>query len=320
MMEITGTLPSIIANEYEAKNGNMDNIIVKGNDIDVQFYSKGSITSLVALWLGNGSFEITEIEDDANIFPEYSLGDVISVDAIKKILFQSINSSLIVSYSLKGKVKEGVENFKKNFKKKFNTEVDRKAKNIQDKIDWFSDNLSSDQAQQFIRKQPGFEKAKVGAVELIDTDAGKTYKVLVGNPSDKTYSLWQIRRNGNSLRTVTAELGLEKDSVLTKYYKLKTVDDDEQVDENDDNVIRGKGEIVDEPEETQEPISQPDLRNVNDRYKDDIYVDDYTIVDASLKRKKKKSKYNGCNVTGCEDGNLSAGNGAAPVMCNLIEW
>lgn len=318
-------MPSILANEYEANNGDMDKVVVKGNDIDLQFYKSGNITTMVALWLGNGTFEITELDDNANIFPEYIEGDVVSIDALKKVLFQSINSSVILSYSLKGRLRDKLNDSKNKFKQDLQKRTDEKVKGMQNKVDWFTDNLSVEQAQEFIRKQPGFKKAKVGAVELTDNDGGKTYKAIVGNPEDKTYSLWQIRRNGNELRTLTAEIGLEKDKVLEKYFKLKTVDDTYQIEDEDTHEVEtGIAEEIPEPETMDsEPnvINLGDETSVDDKYNDDIYLpeEDYDIVDNSLKR-KKKSKYNGCNVTGCDDGNLSAGNGTAPVVCNLIEW
>lgn len=301
MIEVTGILPSIVSNDYESRGGNMDNVVVKGNDINIQINKNTSITSLDALWLGNGTYEIQELDDAANLLPEYSIGDIISLDVVKKLLMNSIiKSNAITSVNLIGKVKDKANDMGKNISKK--TGAVKKA--FTKAKDWFTDNLDKETAQKVIREK-GYPRAKVGMINKIDDKDGANWAVLFGNPADRKYYIWTLHRNGNDFRLMTEDDGYtmerftNSNKCLEKWNQM--FPEPETVEEPEEN--------VQEPEEkTQEPKQQDNVIYAEDDLAprdDDIVLDEsqYTVVDNSLK-KKKKSKYNGCNVTGYEDGML----------------
>ena len=98
-MTITGTIPSAIANFLKTEDESLNGIEIKGNDIDVILTDNGTYTELYGVGMGNGSYEIIEIDDNLNLLPEYEKGDVVSNDVLKKMFTTVINSSLILSFS-----------------------------------------------------------------------------------------------------------------------------------------------------------------------------------------------------------------------------
>jgi len=187
-MEITGKLPKILADEIEF---NSDNVVVNGTDIDITITENGRDTELSAITLGNGKWEIDEIDDNANIFPEYDVGDVISLDVLKKIFVTSsgpiANSYHIFSFNLLGKIKYGLTDFEKNIK--------QKTKGV---TDFFTDDLDKETAQKFIREY--YDGANVGQIEKINDVDGATFKVLFGVPSEEKFYVGCLHRNGNDIR------------------------------------------------------------------------------------------------------------------------
>ena len=333
-MEITGIIPSIIADRLSFTG---DNIIVKGSDIDIHISDNGTVTDLYAVKVGN-DYEIVELDDAANVMPDYDEGDVISADVITKIFMSAITSSLILSFNPLGKIKYGIRDKTDNARTKFNKAKER----INKGINWLMDSMDIPTAQEYIRKQKGFEKAKVGRVELMPGEDGGYFKVMVGNPADKTYSVWQLYRNGNDIRTLTTDIGLDADSAIQKFDSLEGAHFDGSYDEAYEN-----NNVNPEDYQTEEDNVQEESDNLNEvpTEEDNVYdeeglkyakkaentkkdkrnfkkagkskkgwetTDDgfeYKVV-AALERetdnvvdvkKKKKSKYNGCNVTGCEN-------------------
>ena len=310
MMIITGILPSNIANDL---NVELNKVMIKGSDIDINITLNDRLTSFNAIGIGNDKFEITELDDGANLFPTFEEGDVINKDEVSDALFDgSINSSAIMSFNLKGKIKKGL----KNIGKKFTDKIDKNVKKVTDKVnavkDWATDSMDKQQAQDFLRKQ-GLP-VKVGDIRKVNSEDGATYKVLAGNYKDKNYYGYYIHRNGNDIEILYQhafsgdDLQAKQQLVVEWYNEIdpewedtSTTDDNVIQDAEDDNVIQDAEIEEVDPSEAEKFEHSDETQAGNSNVIDDV---EYEIVDASLK-KKKKSKYNGCNVTGCEDGNLT---------------
>ena len=209
MIEVTGKMPTVIKNKLSNAGILSDGLITGGNDIDLTFNAKGTETHITATFVGNGKWVVDEIDDSANLFPQIEEGDSISVDMITKLFIDSINSGLILSFNPLGKVKYGIKD-----------KVDKIKGKISKGVGWLTDKISLEQAQDLIRKQKGFSKAKVGKVDLISKKDGGNYKVLAGNPADKTYSVWQLYRNGNEYRILKKTTELTSDEAIEKYDSL----------------------------------------------------------------------------------------------------
>ena len=299
-MIITGKIPSVIANRLPQLG---DNIIVTGSDIDIQVKDKGKVSTLYAVRVGS-DWEISELDDSANVFPEYDEADIISADVITKFFNSAITSGLHNDYDMEydydhydilsalskyadykedgldsvgntvyeimwkkqydenecKDYAEGMEeiydiNFSEDLSKMYISKdvpkdlfeehdnitsglilsfnplgkikygVKDKVDKLKDKIgkgvDWLTDKMTLEQAQDLIRKQKGFEQAKVGKIDLMNKKDGGNYKVLVGNPADKTYSVWQLYRNGNEYRIPKKTTGLTADEAVQKYDSLE---------------------------------------------------------------------------------------------------
>lgn len=330
-MKITGTLPSLIANQVYDEIP--DDIIVKGNDIDIHIEDNGTVTDLYAIAVSNkGEYEIVEIDDTLNVLPEYDKGDIINKDAISKIFLSSINSNVITSINLRGKM---------HYKKLDKQEEKRKQKEQKqrekyEKKAYKKDLIDAQTAQEFIRSYEGFDSAKVGKVELMNKKYGGNYKVLVGNPPTQDYSVWQLYRNGNDFRVLDMDNKLSAEQAVQIFDELegntydgspKTTETENTVveEESTDNVIDEKNTKTktEKPEKKQKQKPEKKQKKQKEKkYNGTKEVDtydwkdlgdgfEYKIVGAMLKHKKEKeekSKYNGCNVTGCEDGNLTGQN------------
>ena len=61
----------LVVNEIDDK----ENIIVSGSDIDLTFSENNTETSLYGIALGSGKWEISELDDNLSLFPEYDEGD-----------------------------------------------------------------------------------------------------------------------------------------------------------------------------------------------------------------------------------------------------
>lgn len=297
-MTITGTIPSAIAAFLNTENKSLDGLEIKANDVDVIFTEHGDFTELYAIGTGNGSYEIVEIEDNLNLLPEYEVGDIISNDVLKKLFSTVINSSLILSWNPLGKIKYGIsdkaKNAAKGVKKGFNK--------IKEAGKFVADIVTIEDAQNWIRKQKGFEKAKVGKVQRLPGITGGYYAVLAGNPADKKYSVWKIYRNGNEYRTLARDFYEDPAEALTAYNTLARIKENEEPVENE--------EIHQEEEPEESNVYEQD-DNGEWQYTDDgvAYKISSSAVedDKTSTKKKKKSKYNGLNVTGCveSDGNVA---------------
>lgn len=341
MIEVTGKMPTVIKNKLGNAGILSDGLITGGNDIDLTFNSRGTETHLVATFVGNGKWVVDEIDDNINIFPQIEEGDSVSADMITKLFIDSINSGLILSFNPLGKIKYGIKD-----------KVDKMKEKLNKGIDWIADRISLEQAQELIRKQKGFSKANVGKIDVMNKKDGGNYKVLVGNPSDKTYSVWQLYRNGNEFRIPKKTTGLTADEAIEKYNSLegnrydntKGETEEEPLEEqNTEQVSQEENNVEETSQDTQsEEVSQEE-DNVHDFVQDYYDTRDDEEVDAAITNsvdkeennvivsasenltvgdeednvidtgKKKKSKYNGMNVTGC------AKSDGTVVMANWIK-
>lgn len=187
MTDISGFLPSILYNNIPHEN--YSNLYQKGSDIDITI-TDGRSTYLSGITLGNGTWEIEELDDNLNLFPEYSEGDVISRDVLLKVL-KSLSalkqSRNIFSFNALGKIKYGIQD---------------KVEGIKDTVgkakQWLTDDITPEIAQNFLQKSyPG---AKVGKIDKYSSKDGGIYKVLFGVPSEKKYYVMCLMRNGNKIR------------------------------------------------------------------------------------------------------------------------
>lgn len=285
-MTASGKAPKVFDSMFD------ESVILKGNDIDLTFDDKGTETKLYAIRTGDDKWIIDELNDDANLFPEYEEGDEISYDVIKKKI---ISNSYIVSFNPIGKLKYGIKDW-------YSNKVKAKAKEIKKGIDkgvrFFSDKLTPELAQDWLRKNTEFKGIKVGRVARANNDiisrygdpTGKNWLCLSGNPETKEFILFLLYVNGNDIRFMDRWDNLAKDDILEMFKSYSTNSDEEETLEQYD-------EKADHSEDR--------YYSSNDRAEDaDIVLDEsqYQVVDSSKRR--KKSRYNGCNVTGCEDGVL----------------
>lgn len=195
MVKVSGIVPTILYNEIE---GNED-LVAKGSDLDIKAAKGGRVTSLSAITVGNGKWEIYEMDDSADLFPEYDEGDILSLDVLKKVLNQGVEvsqSRQVFSFNLLGKIKYGL--------KDAGDAVDEKAGKIQKGLgkikNWFTDELDKDTAQEYLRQYyPG---ANVGKVDMTLKQDGKYWKVLFGVPSEGKFYILTMYRNGNDIRTL----------------------------------------------------------------------------------------------------------------------
>ena len=230
MFDVTGFIPSIIYNKIPHEK--YENLFAKGTNINIDITQGANLTSLSAITLGNGTWEIDELEDNCNLFPEYSEGDVISLDTLVKVLSKPVNQSYhIFSFNALGKVKYGIKDAKRK---------------IKDKINWFTDDLKEDEAYNFINKH--YPNPTIYAFELYKKQDGKIYKFLFS--SRGKYYILCILRNGNTLRFVDDDdyedtpIYSTKDSneaveVYKHYPNIDEIETENDVEDDTDDVDDG---------------------------------------------------------------------------------
>ena len=299
-MKITGKAPSLIVNEIDDK----ENIIVSGSDIDLTFNENNSETSLYGIALGSGKWEISELDDNLSLFPEYDEGDVISFDVLKKIIsISNLSQSAIFSFNLLGKVKYGLYDYAKKQEQKRNN-FKKKVKKF---TDYFTDDIDKELAQKFLNQL--YPRAKVGYLEKYNDIDGANFKCLWGAPKEKLYYVGVLHRNGDEIRLLDDDFDAET--------PLKSFNDSEQAysffqnypnDENTEEESQNEEEPEKEEkqQDTQTDFVVDDKGNIeapNKGYKGTTDGIQWEVTQG-LDKKKKKSKYNGCNVTGYEDGTM----------------
>ncbi|MBR6401830.1 MAG: hypothetical protein IKS48_00435 [Eubacterium sp.] len=294
-MTITGTIPSAIANFLKTEDESLNGIEIKGNDIDVILTDNGTYTELYGVGMGNGSYEIIEIDDNLNLLPEYEKGDVVSNDVLKKMFTTVINSSLILSFNPLGKIKYGIVDTGKAVARGVKKGVNK----VKEAGKWVADIISPEDAQNWIRKQKGFERAKVGKVDRIGGLTGGYYAVLAGNPADKQFSVWKLYRNGNEYRTLKTDFFPNSQEALAAYNKLTKADVKDSNQEESEQTNNEAEEVNQTEEKNTLELGEDGWQYTDDgvAYKISQSVD--TESSEIQKKEKKKSKYNGCNVSGC---------------------
>ena len=276
MLTITGKLPRIIVDTLGKLGVVIDDIITGGDDIDVTIED----TTLMGTFIGNGKWEVTELDDISNLFPELDEGDVVSSDLFTKLLTNKINSSLILSFNPLGKVKYGIK------------EIGDKIKDVGTKVvDWAADRLYAEDAENFIRKNGPYRRtftdsrdgktrtkrdynaSKVNVGKIEKMDGMGHYKVLTGNPATQDFQVWHLYKNGNSIRCLDLKTGLQAqeaqwvyDNNLPKSWTEADWNPEGEIPEKankievgDGNVEKGKDNNQTEKNESQtEEVEQDD--------------------------------------------------------------
>ena len=275
-MTITGTIPNVIASLLKKENQSLNGIEIKGNDIDVVLVDDGIYTELYAIGMGNGTFEIIELEDNLNLLPEYDVGDVVSNDVLRKLFYTVINSSLILSFNPLGEVKYGIKDKIANLKEKT-----QKVK------DWANNTLYAEDAEKWIRGNGPYRRTftdardgqtrtkkdytasriNVGKIQQL-TDEGKGhYKVLSGNPATQDFQVWHLYKNGNKIRCLDVKTGLKAQEAQW-VYDNNIPDSWSEADWNPEGEIPEKASKI-EIGETQEQKNQTEESQTEETTEED---------------------------------------------------
>lgn len=308
-MDITGRLPRQIIDTLNKLDVVVEGIQIAGNDIDVTLTQNGKSTTIYAVYTGNGRWEVSEIDDNINLFPDVEPGDIVTSDLISKLFINSINSSLILSFNPLGKIKYGIKDFVAPIKKKAG-DIKR----------WATDEINKDEATEFLRKQgtikynyedPLTKKQRtsfpsrnlnVGMIEQLPGQPkdGGHYKVLTGNPDTKDFQVFHLYRNGKDMRILDVRAGLEGEEAKYVYdANLPTSwqESDWKDSDEEDNVIE-------EPLTDDTDFDDEDWYKRIENIQSSLLLSDFEDEgDNVIEEPKRKSKYNGCNVTGCTDVN-----------------
>lgn len=261
-MDITGRLPRQIVDTLSKLDVVVEGVQIAGDDIDVTLTDNNRTTTIYAIYTGNGRWEVSEIDDNINIFPDVEPGDIITSDLISKLFINSINSSLILSFNPLGKIKYGIKDFISPIKKKAG-DIKR----------WATDEINKDEATEFLRKQgtikynyedPLTKKQRtsfpsrnlnVGMIEQLPGQPkdGGHYKVLTGNPDTKDFQVFHLYRNGKDIRILDVRAGLEGEEAKYLYDTNlpETWDESDWKDSDDEEDNVTEESQTEEKEETQ---------------------------------------------------------------------
>ena len=275
--------------------------------------------------MGNGKWEINELDDNSALFREYNEGDVISLDTLTKILKPLVSSkendccgNQIFSFNLLGKIKYGLQDKGREIERKKQERKDRFNKKVKGITDWFTDDIDKETATSFLRKNyPG---AKVGKLEKYNDIDGANFKVLFGVPSEKKFYVGVLHRNGNDIRLLDDSYDAET--------PLRSFKDQDKCLEFYENYPYGKKEdnVSEQQENNAESNVADDFEGGSDYMKGETGESDGVEWEVVASLKKKKSKYNGKNVTGYEDGMLgdmavaSSRHIFSMFLCNNFVW
>lgn len=173
-----------------------------------------------------------------------------------KNIFNNALLNPIYSINLKGKVKQGVKDFVKGFNDKTNDKAEKLGKVGR----WFSDNLTKEEAENFLRNQ-GLP-VKVGALKRVSNKDGGLWKVFAGNYKNKNYYGYYILRNGNDIRIIHQSefKGQDKQEDVLDWYKVidpdyETINTSEQSDEQIEEEVEENQGIDNDSEDSSENLS-----------------------------------------------------------------
>ena len=328
MIDVTGKLPKSIIDNLEKLDVIVDDVQIAGDDIDITLTKDNLKTYLYGVYIGDNKWNVEEIDDNANLFPEVEEGDVVSADLITKLFTNIITSSLILSFNPLGKIKYGIK------------DVAGKVADVAKSVGrWATDTMTAQEAEDFLRTKGPFKYSYVDPRDNRKTTAkfnasginlgkleylGKMghFKALTGNPGTQDFQVWHLYKNGNKLRVLDLKPGLEEKEAVWVYDNNipqtwteadwnPDVQEESNVTENqteESNVTEGQTE-ENQTEESNVTEGKNASENANEDFEDDdeIWETQLENIQSSVETnviegKQKKSKYNGCNVTGCEDG------------------
>ncbi len=272
-IDVTGKIPLVLKNKLESVGVIVDGLIVGGNDINLTFNTKGADTNVAATFVGNGKWVLDELEDNANLFPEYDEGDSVSADMFTKLFINSINSGLILSFNPLGRVKYGLREVGKNIK-----DVGTKV------VDWVADRLYAEDAEKWIRGHGPYRRTftdsrdgktrtkkdynagsiNVGKIENLNGQGH--YKVLTGNPQTQDFQVWHLYKNGNQIRCLDVKTGLQAqeaqwvyDNNIPDSWSESDWNPTEEIPEKATQIEIGKGDVE---EDNVTDTSQTDSQEV----------------------------------------------------------
>lgn len=84
---ISGDCCSLIGTAYHAKGGDVSNLRIHGDDVNIIIETVDGVTELSATFLGDDSYDVEELDDGANLF-SFDVGDVVSGDDIRMPLIK----------------------------------------------------------------------------------------------------------------------------------------------------------------------------------------------------------------------------------------
>ena len=298
MVKVSGIVPTILYNEIE---GN-ENLVAKGSDLDIKAAKGGKVTSLSAVTVGNGKWEIYEMDDSANLFPEYDEGDILSLDVLKKVLNQGVElgqSRQVFSFNLLGKIKYGL----KDAGDAVDEKVGGMKKGLGKVKNWFTDELDKETAENYLRQYyPG---ANVGKIDLTMDRDGKYYKVLFGVPSEGKFYILTMYRNGNDIRTLDDDDN--PDTPIISYEDGNAALEAYEKYPNVEGVENGEGDGYEFTEESFKPfVNENDQLLDFEQIEDDGYKIDGLPTAVSIMMYKSEENGGGFHVGNWtyKDGNL----------------
>lgn len=181
------------------------------------------------------------------------------------------SNAYIVSFSLRGKLKDHFNKKRNDFKNKVNhyAEVGKNAKN------WLTDNLTVKDAQDFFNKMEG-AKVKVVKLKLVGNKNGKDWAVLSVNLNPDITEKFEINvlhRNGNSIDIVGNQWATSSSEIaVEKWNSIKEINKDYSSEEKEET----------EETETSEETSNPSEETSDKNDYIGIGDDDTIIADESM--------------------------------------
>lgn len=84
---ISGDCCSLIGTAFHAKGGDVSNIRIHGDDVNLIIETVDGTSEIMATYLGDDSYDVEELDDGADIFT-FDVGDVVSGDDIRMPLIK----------------------------------------------------------------------------------------------------------------------------------------------------------------------------------------------------------------------------------------
>lgn len=84
---VSGDCCSLIGTAYHSKGGDVSNLRIHGDDVNVIIETIDGMTEISATFLGDDTYDVEELDDGADIF-SFDEGDVVSGDEIRDPLIK----------------------------------------------------------------------------------------------------------------------------------------------------------------------------------------------------------------------------------------